>query len=775
MDKLEEAQELFAESLDAARDQRTQIEEDLKFSDPSNPQQWDEKLKFQRENDAGGARPCLTMDRTGQYVANVAGQIGQRPPAIHTVPVDSKSDVDVSQQLDGLFRHIEYSSQAQIHYGIALTSAARAGVGYLTVRPEYVDRAMGYQEPRIASVVNPLRVVADPWSLALDGSDMDFAYLLTGISEREFKRRWPDAEAVSFGKERIEGDNKKTIYIAEQWIKEEITENLLVYTTPDGEQVSGIEEDYLRACEAAGMKLIVNREFANKKQCVTWRTMSGAEVLETPKNADGTDAYYPADSIGIIPVYGYWGINKDGRMTYCGIPRRARAAQQEYNYHISEQRAYMMAAPKSPWIGSARAVRGYEALWERASVETRALLPYNDIDEEGRPIPAPSRQQVTVSLQNHIQAAQQALADIEASIGMYQANLGAPSNETSGVAIDARKEQGEASTSHFPQNLAASLGQVGRVCLQMLPRLIDTKRQQRIIGIDMAANSVTVDPEQAEPIVKTPEGITINPNIGKYDVRVVVGASFSTQRGQAQAALDSIMTKLPGLAPALAPMWAKQLDIPDSQRLSQVLMAMAPPEVRSILDPEAQSKETPDALRQRISELEQGLQEAVGHAQAMQQEIIGARAEADQKEIDVNAATLVAQRAEAEVMSLKLEIERLTAIREIEEAREMPTDPAMLEQNKSAAMIEAERIKAESAERIKLFEIAGQVLTSNKEEAGEVEPLEVEPQIDMNAVMLQQTAESILAMAEAMRAPKQSQIHIVKNPDGSFTGQKIEV
>jgi hypothetical protein len=52
---------------------------------------------------------------------------------------------------------------------------------------------------------------------------------------------------------------------------------------------------------------------------------------------------------------------------------------------------------------------------------------------------------------------------------MYRANLGAPSNETSGVAIDARKEQGEASTSHFPQNLAASLGQVGRICLQMTP------------------------------------------------------------------------------------------------------------------------------------------------------------------------------------------------------------------------------------------------------------------------------------------------------------------
>jgi hypothetical protein len=76
----------------------------------------------------------------------------------------------VSEQLDGILRHIEYASRAQTHYGIALTSAARTGVGYLIVRPEYTDRAMGYQEPRISSEADPLRVVFDPWSVQLDGS-----------------------------------------------------------------------------------------------------------------------------------------------------------------------------------------------------------------------------------------------------------------------------------------------------------------------------------------------------------------------------------------------------------------------------------------------------------------------------------------------------------------------------------------------------------------------------------------------------------------------------
>jgi hypothetical protein len=81
MDDLKLAQELYEDAIAATREQRQQIEEDLKFSDPSDPQQWDETVKRQRELDPGGARPCLVMDHTGQYVANVAGQV--KVPAFH--------------------------------------------------------------------------------------------------------------------------------------------------------------------------------------------------------------------------------------------------------------------------------------------------------------------------------------------------------------------------------------------------------------------------------------------------------------------------------------------------------------------------------------------------------------------------------------------------------------------------------------------------------------------------------------------------------------------
>jgi hypothetical protein len=684
MDDFQEAQELYEDAMNATREQRQQIEEDLRFSDPSNPQQWEEAVKRSREQDPGGARPCLVMDHVGQYVANVAGQVTKSPPAIHTVPVGSGADVKVSEQLDGMLRHIEYASRAQAAYGIALTSSARTGVGYLVVRPEYVDRALGYQEPRISAVADPLRVVFDPWSVQLDGSDATFGYLLTAVSQREFERKYgAKAEKKSFGAERQscgEGE-RQSIIVAEQWYKEEKTRQISIWTGADGEDQAGSEDEYWAACQAAGVQLPLQRVYKDKYECVKWRTMSGAGILETPKNKDSSEGLYPADSIGIVPVYGYWGI-ENGVMRYCGIPRRAMNPQRAYNYHKSELLAYMGSAPKAPWVVPARSIAGLEKLWDRASLDSRAYLPYHDQDERGQNIAAPSRPNVSVNLQNHAVGAADALHDLEASIGMYQANLGAPSNESSGVAIDARKQQGEASTSHFPQQLAFSLGQVGRIAVQMSTKLIDTKRQQRIMGIDMKPSTVTIDPEQKEALQDTDQGIIINPNVGDYDVRVVVGSSFSTQRSQAQTALGEVMRTNPDLTPAIAPLWARNLDIPHADKLAQVLTAMAPPAVQAILDPETKKTPKPEQLMQQMKQMQESLKEALQHAHDAQTEADEAMEqvhnkreenEAKERELNIKAYDAETKRLQLTSAAMTPEQIRLMVAQTIESMLSNPT------------------------------------------------------------------------------------------------------
>lgn len=626
-DVLAEAQKLYQESLDATRDQRIQIEEDLRFSDPSDPQQWDEIVKRQREGDPGGKRPCLVMDQCGQYVANVAGQIEKQPPAIHAIPVGGGAEKQAAEQIDGRFRHIEHASKAAQHYAMALTSAARTGVGYLVIRPEYIDRALGWQEPRISSEPDPLRVVFDPWSVTTDGSDATFGFILTPINLAVFDKRWKGKEQCDFGstESNRRDQNRKQVLIAEQWYQQTTTKNIVVYVGEDGQETSSEEDEYHEACQAAGQQLQYLRNYSDKTNIIKWRRMSGADILE--------ESEYPADNIGIVPVYGYVGFS-EGRMKYCGIPRRARSAQQAYNYHVSEQLAFIGTAPKSPWLASKRATAGVEALWDQASIQSRAWLPYNDLDDMGA-IAQPSRINPASNIVNHEAGAAQALRDIQSSIGMYQANLGAPSNESSGVAIESRKQQGEASTAHFPSHMAASLGHVGNIVMTMDARLADTHRDQPIIGIDGSAGKVRVNPDQQTAFERGPDGVSINPAVGKYGVRVVVGASYSTQRSQTNAAFAEIMRGNKELAATVAPFWAQTLDFPGSDKFAQAMAAMAPPPVKAILQPEGQD-DAPDPakLAQELAQCKQALQEAIQHAHAAQEDADAAIAnEADAKRL----------------------------------------------------------------------------------------------------------------------------------------------
>lgn len=647
---IEDSQKCYREALDAMWEQRAQSEEDLEFSDPSDPQQWDAQEKQQREGDPGGSRPCLVFDQTGQYVANVAGQVDQRPPAMHAIPAGGGADKKVAEQLDGFFRHIEHASKGKNHYTRALTSAARTGVGYLIVRPQYIDRALNWQEPRIFSEGDPLNVVLDPWSVELDGSDANYGYLITALSTREFERQYgKNSEKVSFGDDqrRYVNDARDSILVAEEWWAEDVKTNMVVCVDPMGEpgdEMSISEEDFWTAQKNGQQLQATGYTYMDKKRCVYWRKLSGTQELS--KKVE-----YPASSIGIVPVYGYVGF-KDGRMRYCGIPRRARSPQQAYNYHMSEMRVLMGQAAKAPYLMPMSALGGddnIKRLWDRASVDSRAYLPYQDRDEQGGAIAAPTRMQPAINLQNHIAGSLQAREDIQAAIGMYAANIGRQSNVTSGVAYDSQKQQGEASTTNFPSNLAASIAQVGKICLEMIPRLIDTKRQMRILGVDMTPASVTVDPKQQQAITETPQGLIINPNIGRYDARVVAGASFATQRQETNAALTEMIRANPSMMPVVGPLWANSLDFPDAPKLAQVLTAMAPPEVQAVLNPGADKQPTAADLMAQIEKMKRDLQEATQIAQEAQQDADEANAKAESKEAENEI-----KRYEAETNRLKV-------------------------------------------------------------------------------------------------------------------------
>ena len=122
------------------------------------------------------------------------------------------------------------------------------------------------------------------------------------------------------------------------------------------------------------------------------------------------------------------------------------------------------------------------------------------------------------------------IKDIKATTGVYDASLGARSNETSGRAILARQREGDVSTFHFIDNLSRAIRHGGRVLLDLIPKVYTTERMIRVLGEDLKPSSVQIAPT-GEPVRPTtdPAGTIIGHvydiGAGKYDLTVAAGSS----------------------------------------------------------------------------------------------------------------------------------------------------------------------------------------------------------------------------------------------------------
>ena len=193
-------------------------------------------------------------------------------------------------------------------------------------------------------------------------------------------------------------------------------------------------------------------------------------------------------------------------------------------------------APKAPFIGYGGQFEGYEYQWKTANTHNWPYLEVNpDVtDGQGAVLPLPQRAPPPLPQTGLIQAKMGAAEDIKGTTGQYDASLGMASNERSGRAIFARERQADVGTYHYVDNLARAIRHVGRQLVDLSPKIYDTQRIARVIGIDGETDMIKIDPTQQEPVKKIVNemGVVIekiyNPSVGKYDVVVTTGPSYMT-------------------------------------------------------------------------------------------------------------------------------------------------------------------------------------------------------------------------------------------------------
>ena len=622
-DRLSVMRRRYTMALSAYSDSREDELDDLRFmaGSPDNQWQWPADVLATRGSVQGqtiNARPCLTINKLPQHVRQVTNEQRQNRPTGKVIPADDRADVRVAEIFDGMVRHIEYISDADVAYDTACDNQVTYGEGYIRILTEYAREDSFDQDIKIGRVRNSFSVYMDPAIQDPCGADAEWCFITEDVSKADYERMFPDAAPISSLMSQGVGDQSLSQWLSEDMVRiaeyfyyehEKATLNLYpdnitaFANTPQDKQLKAMFGKPLRS-------RVVDR----KK--VKWIKTNGFEVLE---ERDWAGKYIP-----VVRVIGNE-FEVDGQLYVSGLVRNAKDAQRMYNYWVSQEAEMLALAPKAPFIGYGGQFEGYEMNWKTANTNNWPYLEVNpDVtDGAGSPLPLPQRAPPPLAQTGLIQAKLGAADDIKGTTGQYDSSLGAQSNERSGRAILAREKQGDTGTYHYVDNLSRAIRYVTRQLVDLIPKIYDTARVARIVGLDGEVGMVRINPTQPEPVkeIRDENGLVIdkiyNPSVGVYDVCVTTGPGYMTKRQEALDAMSMLLQSNPQLWTVAGDLFIKNMDWPGAQEMAARFAKIIDPKV---MEGEDQSPEMQMAKMQ-IEALTKELNQVVGMLQRVEQSI----------------------------------------------------------------------------------------------------------------------------------------------------------
>ncbi|SET91426.1 portal protein [Stenotrophomonas indicatrix] len=606
------------------RDQYRLAEEDMEFAFMPDTQ-WDEWMAQSRVG-----RPMYTVNKLRQAMKQITNDQRQNRPQAKVRAVED-SDADLAEIRQGLIRNIDQTSEADRARDTAFQFAVGGGYGVWRVNYSYEDDGGFDMVIRKEEISNPYTVVFDPAAKAKDRRDARFAFVDSSWARSAFREKWPDATLVSV--DDCSETNKKwfqeeDVTVSEYWYKTSETYTLVLMSNGASYDEAEIA-DVMDEMAQAGITVQRSRKATREKvwQCI----VSGAEILEGPNEWAGR----------FIPLVPVWGeiLNLGGKETFFGAVRFGKDAQRMYNYERSTFIEVLSDQPYSPFMAPAESLAGYEGQWNSLKTKRPPVLLYKsnpELPNAGKPSREPTAQFPAALAQ----AAAISSDDIKAATGIYDASLGARSNETSGRAILARQREGDVANFDYIDNLSYAMKYDFEITNDLITKIYDTERQIRIIGEDGAEKVIRVN--QAVLDQQTGREVTLNDlSQGRYDIAVTVGPSYTTQRMEAAEAMMQLANDPSPLGMVAKYGFIKSLDMPgleDVRKAARRIVVQA-----GLLEPE-EGEEAPQQQQQPSPE-------QMAQAQKMQ---------ADAKKSEAQSVSYMASAQKDAAQAESIQLDNLT-------------------------------------------------------------------------------------------------------------------
>lgn len=576
-------------------DYRDKEVHDLKFAngDPENNWQWEEQLRTYRQD---RNKPCLTINKVRQHNLQVINDAKQNKPGVNIRPVGDGATYQSAQVYEGVVRHIEYISNAEVAYDTATTFQVQSGTGYWRVVTDYVSPDSYDQEIYIQRIKDPDSVYLDPDISQVDGSDARYGFIFEDVPRDEFDKEHPkfkDKAANSVMGNTNDGwITSEHVRVAEYYEKEQKKDTLAAFINPTNgaqivsrvSQMDEVTKFLYQQVKELQPDLVSERSVLTDQ--IKWYKIAGDEIVD---RRDIIGCYVP-----IVRVIGEETIIQ-GKMDRKGHTRYMKDAQRMYNYWSSEATAQVALQTKTPWVVPAEGIENLEEYWNRANVDNNSVLPYNSMTESGASIPPPIRTQPPVMATAYVQGMQITQNEMMMSSGQYQSQFGQNENATSGRAINERQRQGDNATYHFIDNLGIAIRYTGKILIEWIPKVYDTQRIVKIMAKDGTKSEVLIDPNAGQAFAEQEAmedgevAAIFNPNVGRYEVQSDVGPGYATRRQEAFNAMTQIASQNKEFMNIGGDLMWKAADFPMADQLAERWKRTIPPAILGDgPDPEAE-------------------------------------------------------------------------------------------------------------------------------------------------------------------------------------------
>ena len=555
--RIQEAIDFLKLANDADTMNRQEALEDLKFG---GGDQWPVELQNSRNLES---RPVITVNKVDNYCRQVSNQQRQQRPRIKVHATNTHDDMVDAQTIQGIIRHIEVNSNADYAYDNAFDYAVRMGWGFLRVRTDYISEDSFDQEIYIDPVDNPFTVYFDPNSVSPDGSDAERCLITTMVSKDQFRKMYPEADdgGTSFtqrgtGDSQSEWITKEDIRLAEYYYT--VREKATLYLLSDGTATFADDKDFFKRLDAYGITVVDKRD--SFKKTIKYCKMTAVEILE---ERDWAGKYIP-----IVPVYGRHIVIGDKRKKF-GMIRYAKDPQRMYNFWQTSITESVALAPKAKWIMAEGQDENHENDWANANIKSFPVLRYKQTDIDGRPAPPPTRMQPEPPPTGVMAAAAGVNDDIKSIMGIFDpAQLG--QGNISGKAINGQQQQVDLTNFDYYDNLTRTIAHVGKICLDLIPKIYDTERVMRIIGDDGKPELLTIN--QRDSVGRVLNDISV----GQYDVVMETGPGYNSKRQEAVDNMLPLLGAAPELMQVAGDLVFRNMDWPGADIIADRLAAVNP-------------------------------------------------------------------------------------------------------------------------------------------------------------------------------------------------------